>query len=312
MIAFSTRSLKVIFAYVAQFRKNRVGPFQLVSLIRAGHACEIWKVRREGDKGDSGPLAMKLLPQGPSYSKEQVGFLRNEYQVGRSLDHDRVVRFFDFGTVAEGSYLTMELFPVLSIKQCLQLQPEHVARHIDTIIRDAAAGLAHLHERDWIHCDVKPDNFLVGEEGDVKLIDFSLARRRKGVLARLFTPRGPIQGTKSYMSPEQIRARNLDQRSDIYSFGCMLYEIVVGKLPFTGTSTNELLTKHLRFRAPALEAVNRNVEPPFARLVERMMAKDPGRRPSSMPEFLEELADTHVFRRQAERPTERPDEANPS
>ena len=126
----------------------------------------------------------------------------------------------------------MELFPVLSIKQCLQLQPEHVARHIDTIIRDAAAGLAHLHERDWIHCDVKPDNFLVGEEGDVKLIDFSLARRRKGVLARLFTPRGPIQGTKSYMSPEQIKGDHLDGRSDLFSLGILLYMMLTGEKPF--------------------------------------------------------------------------------
>ena len=111
--------------------------------------------------------------------------------------------------------------------------------------------MQYLHEQGWIHRDIKPDNFLVNEEGDVKLIDFALAARERKGLGKLFG-RTKVQGTRSYMAPEQIRGKGLDARTDIYSFGCMLYELVSGRLPFTGVSPEELLRKHLYAPIPVL------------------------------------------------------------
>ena len=292
-------------AHVAVSSQRRIGSYQLINLIRTGHACEIWKVLRASEWHG---LAMKLLRQGPHHSREQLGLLRHEYTVGQPLKHDRIVHIYDFASGADGSYLVMELCSSLNLKQRIQFGVERIAHLAETIIRQAAEGLQYLHEQGWVHCDVKPDNFLVTDEGNVKLIDFSLAQRPKGRLSRLFAGRARIQGTKSYMSPEQIRGKAVDPRSDIYSFGCLLHELLGGKVPFTGVSTNELLTKHLRSRPPLLESVNRNVTNDFSDLVARMLAKEPAGRPDSMRSLLDEMDRMPVFER---RPTP-PKEARPA
>ena len=143
---------------------------------------------------------------------------------------------------------------------------------------------------------MKPDNFLVDPEGTAKLIDFALAVRKKGGLARLFAGKSKIQGTRSYMSPEQIRGQPLDQRADLYSFGCMIYELLGGKPPYTGSTTNELLNKHLKSAVPPLQASNRNVSDQFAELARRLLAKKPSERPESMTEFLREMRAAKVFK----------------
>lgn len=133
-------------------------------------------------------------------------------------------------------------------------------------------------------------------DGEVKLIDFALAVKKKGGLARLFAGKTKVQGTRSYMSPEQIRGLPLDPRADIYSFGCMIHELLGGKPPYTGTSTNDLLNKHLRSPIPPLQAANRNVRDEFAQLVRRTLAKKPEDRPESMAEFLREMRTMEVFK----------------
>jgi serine/threonine protein kinase len=116
--------------------------------------------------------------------------------------------------------------------------------------------------RGLIHCDIKPDNYLINEAGNIKLIDFAIAEQKKGFFGRLLSgKKSSIAGTRSYMSPEQIRGEALDHRADIYSFGCLAYELATGKLPFTGSTTNELLNKHLSSKVPPLETHNKNVTP---------------------------------------------------
>ncbi len=136
----------------------------------------------------------------------------------------------------------------------------------------------------------------MGKQGEVKLIDFALAVKKKGGLARLFSTKSKIQGTRSYMSPEQIRGQTLDQRADLYSFGCMVYELLGGKPPFTGSTTNELLNKHLRSAIPPLQGSNRNVSDEFAALAKSMLAKDPDQRPDSMADFLREMRGIPLFK----------------
>jgi len=167
---------------------------------------------------------------------------------------------------------------------------------VPLFLEQAAEGLAYFHRQGWVHRDIKPDNFLMSETGDVKLLDFALARRQPRGLARWFARRGKIQGTRSYMSPEQIRGEVLDQRADIYSFGCMAHELLAGKAPFTGATTNELLTKHLKNPPPGLQAANKNVTEAFANLIRKTLAKQPKARLASMDEFLSELRRTEIFK----------------
>ena len=150
------------------------------------------------------------------------------------------------------------------MKQRLRQGIEAIAAHVPKIAVQAAEGLAYFNCHGWVHRDIKPDNFLVADGGDVKLIDFALARRQGGLLSRLFSPRSQVQGTKTYMPPEQIRGKPLDERADIYSLGCTLYELVAGKPPFTGASVKVLLGRHLNDPPPRLEEDNRRVTPEFA------------------------------------------------
>ncbi len=112
----------------------------------------------------------------------------------------------------------------------------------------------------------------------------------------MFSGKTKVQGTRSYMSPEQIRGQPLDQRADVYSFGCMVYELLGGKPPFTGSTTNELLNKHLRSPVPPLQASNKNVSDAFAQLAKDMIAKKPEDRPDSMADFLAALRGIKVFK----------------
>jgi serine/threonine-protein kinase len=170
------------------------------------------------------------------------------------------------------------------------------------IVKEAAEGLAYFNQQGWIHRDIKPDNFLIIQQGDVKLIDFALAQRKKGMLGRLFG-RNKVQGTRSYMSPEQIRGEPLDERADIYSFGCTVFHLLAGRPPFTGGNSNELLNKHLRAAIPALEAMDRNITTEFGALIRSTMCKDPKGRPDSMAKLCGELNGTTMFRKTPEPPS---------
>ena len=215
-----------------------------MNLIRAGKTCEVWEVMNDS-KGER--LAIKLLAVEASKNRDEVAFLKHEGQVGRGLVHPQVIKIYDFYSDRDNVYLAMELFAAPNLKQVIHLGVEEIAAIVPSASSSKPAeGLAYFHSQGWIHRDVKPDNFLMNSQGDVKLIDFALATRRKGSLARLFSTKTKIQGTRSYMSPEQIRGQALDERADIYSFGCMIHELLGGKPPFTGATTSELLNKHLR------------------------------------------------------------------
>jgi serine/threonine protein kinase len=241
-------------------------------------------------------LAIKLLAGEAVKDREEVAFLKHESQVGRGLDHPYVIKIYDFGTDHDCVYLSMEMFAALNLKQWILQGIEALAPLAGEFVRKAAEGLSYFHSQGWIHRDIKPDNYLMKANGDVKLIDFALAVRRKGGLARMFSGKSKVQGTRSYMSPEQIRGQSVDQRADIYSFGCMVHELVGGKPPYTGSTTNELLNKHLRSPIPPLQASNRNVSDNFAQLVRHMLAKKPAERPASMADVLAEMRNMQVFK----------------
>ena len=273
--------------------QDYVGPFRLLNLVRTGKSCEIWEVMNDL-KGER--LAIKLLAGEAAKDREEVAFLKHESQVGRGLNHPYVIKIYDFGSERDCVYLSMEMFAAPNLKQWILQGVEEIAPLASELIRKAAEGLCYFHSEGWIHRDIKPDNYLMKANGDVKLIDFALAVRRKNGLARLFSGKTKVQGTRSYMSPEQIRGQALDERADIYSFGCMVHELLGGKPPYTGSTTNELLNKHLRSAVPPLQAMNRNVNDSFAHLVKRMLAKKPGERPASMADVLTEIRSMQVFK----------------
>lgn len=274
--------------------RDFLGPYRLTRLIRQGNSAEIWEAVEENNEER---VALKVLRAKSRTDKEEIAGLKHEYNVSNSLTSSpRLINIHEFRVESGTPFLVMELFSELNLKQALRRGPESIAFMLDKIVEQAAEGLYFMHNKGWIHRDVKPDNFLVSREGEVKLIDFQIAEKKKSGLGKLFY-KGKVQGTKSYMSPEQIRGKACDERADIYGFGCVLYEAVTGKPPFTGTSSNDLLSKHLTANIPNPVVQNENVTPEFAGLLKRMMAKKAENRPPTMWEFLKEFRQLQTFKR---------------
>jgi len=270
-----------------------LGRYRLLNLVNTGQTSQMWQAY---DDSVHQFFAVKTLQEKFRKSREHASYLKREYAVGSKLDHPRIIHVFEYGTDRGAPYVAMEWFAAPNMKQRLRMGVETYAHHIPKIVLQATEALSYFNGHGWVHRDIKPDNFLVADDGEVRLIDFALAQRSRGVLGRLIPVRSKVQGTRSYMSPEQIRGEGLDERSDLYSLACTLFELVGGRPPYTGTSSDELLTKHLRAAPPSLEASNRNVTPEFAQLIRRAMAKKRSARFKSVTEFYDALQEIRVFR----------------
>jgi serine/threonine protein kinase len=278
---------------VAKATPSNIGPYRLLNIVHTGQNCHIWQAY---DDVKHCIVGIKTLLDRFQQDREQIGLLRWEYTVGHTVRDPRIIEVYDFGIDRGTCYLSMEWLPSPNLKQRMNAGAEKIYYMYPSIIEEAAQSLGHFHRMGWVHRDIKPDNFIVTDEAKVKLIDFALARRRRSRILKIITPRSKVQGTRSYMSPEQIRGELPDIRSDIYSFGCLLFEMMAGKPPFTGTSSNDLLNKHLYSAPPSMEAANQNATPEFGVLVRKMMAKEPSKRPQTMEDFLGEFRMIRIFK----------------
>jgi serine/threonine protein kinase len=270
-----------------------LGSYRLTKQIARGNATQIWEAIK---LGTTDRYVIKVLDRDNRGNKEEISFLRHEFEVAHQLDHPNVIRVFEMNA-GRAAFIVLEVFSVMNLKQVQRIDRDRILVEFPKIVQQSAAGLAHLHEHGWVHCDVKPDNFLINESDTIKLIDFSIARKSAtGFFGKLFGAQKTIRGTRSYMSPEQIRGKPIDDRGDIYSFGCVLYELLTGKLPFTAATPNELLNKHLTAAIPNVQVHNSNVTDDMADLLRRMMAKEPKDRPASMNDVLKQMKAVRVFK----------------
>ena len=277
-------------------QRDFLGSFQLVRLIRSGTTTQVWEALRQNGR-ERERLALKVLNRECRNDKLEIEYLQHEAGVGETLDHPNIIKIFGYHKLNKLPFISMQLFNARNLKIELRERPNEIAINLPGIIRKSAEGIRHLHEKGWIHCDIKPDNFLADEQGSVKLIDFSIAEERKkkrGLLSGM-KKKKVIRGTRSYMAPEQIRGKQMDERSDIYSFGCVLFELLAGRTPYTATNPDELLKKHLSSPIPNLLAVS-GATREFSDLVSRMIAKKADDRPQSITDFLYEFSDIGIFR----------------
>ncbi len=207
-------------------------------------------------------------------NKGELALLKHEFEVASLLNHKNIIKIIEFNSLTDTSFLVLELFSELNLKQAIRRGPESIAYMLDKILLQTVEALYYFHTKGYVHCDVKPDNVLISREGEIKLIDFTISAKIKTGLSRLFGGGQKVQGTRSYMSPEQIRGQALDPLSDVYSLGCVFYELVTGKLPFTASTPNELLSKHLSAPIPSPLVHNDNISVEFAGLIRSMMAKE--------------------------------------
>ncbi|MBC8870160.1 MAG: serine/threonine protein kinase [Planctomycetes bacterium] len=279
--------------------RDYVGPYRLSRLIRVGTSCQVWEALKDG--GDE-RYALKMLKPEKATDRGEIGDLRHEFEVGKDLRHPNIIRIYSLETQYQAPFLALELYSALNLKQVLREGPDAIAHVAERIIHQSTHGLHYMHEKGWIHCDVKPDNFLVNDDGDVKVIDFTISQRPKRNWLKFLGIKSKVKGTRTYMSPEQIRGETLDGRSDVYSFACVVFELLAGRPPFTGSSPNELLERHLKSSVPSAIVYNKNVSRDCADLLRRMMSKTRDIRPKSMWEVLQEFRNIQVFNRKPQPP----------
>ncbi|MEI8226989.1 MAG: serine/threonine-protein kinase [Planctomycetota bacterium] len=272
----------------------QLGSLKLVSQLGLGRQCQIWEAL---DGTTRQRVAIKVIVPEAAKDPAQRKLLEHELKVAKSLAHPTVIRIDRLADDGGLPHLVMELFPHPNLKKQISEGVDALAPRLQRIVTETALALDHLHARGWIHRDVKPDNVLAASDGQVKLIDLAIAAPKPGLLGRVFGSKGPVQGSPSYMAPEQIRGQTVDARADIYSFGCVIFELLAGKPPFSAPNSNDLLNKHVSATPPSIETLNRNATTSISKLIRQMLAKNAAERPASMQEVLKQLRTIRFFER---------------
>jgi serine/threonine protein kinase len=252
--------------------------------------------------GGSRHFALKLLLPEKAVEAESRRFLLHEAKVGKQLAHPNIIKIVHIGHDRKNPYFVMEYFPAGNLKVRLQKstkdrkEKEWLIEHNLGILKSWATALAFMNAKGWVHRDVKLDNLLVNSAAEVRLIDFALATRPPSGLVRFFVRRSRPVGTRSYMAPEQIRGIVVDGRADIYSYGASVYELLTGRPPFRGATSNELLNKHIFEKPVSLDQLNPEVTKEFSDLVLRMLAKKREERPKDFHQVLMSLRSVKMYK----------------
>ncbi len=241
------------------------------------------------DEKNQRSVALKFLdPVSAADPKHRERFIREGRRFG-TLRHPNIVRVHGLAQSGTHLYLVSEFVDGRNLHQLLSAEGQMKLRHALEITRDVALGLAHAHSQGFVHRDLKPENVMVrSADGRVKVLDFGIAKDLNASDA--LTQFGHYLGTPAYSAPEQVRGRLVDGRSDIFSLGVILYELLSGKTAFAGRESTEILRATLEDHPEPLVKLNRNVETPVAQLIDRMIEKDPRKRVQDMAAVAEALS----------------------
>ncbi|MBA4062798.1 MAG: serine/threonine protein kinase [Isosphaera sp.] len=264
-----------------------IGGYRLRSLLQTGQISQVFEVVEPHSHRH---FAMKVLL--PEHAKDPAkrAELFNDAEVGIKMTHPNVIHIHKVVRSQSEPHFIMDFFPSGSLRLRLQAKENAFIReHARRIFKETATGLAYMNANGYVHRDIKPDNILCNPLGETKVIDFAISRKIPIGFARWFYRKGKPSGTPSYMSPEQIRDEIPDRRQDVYSYGCTLYELATGRPPFRGTSTSDLLSRHIKEKPAPLTAYHPDVTEEFSNFVLRLLAKKPGDRPGNFHEVMMEL-----------------------
>jgi serine/threonine-protein kinase len=260
--------------------------YELNHLIARGGMAEVYRAR---DRLLDRPVALKVLFPELSVDRSFVERFKREAQAAANLSHPNIVPVFDWGEDSGTYFIVMEYIdgrPLSSILKTTQpntMTPERTA----DIGAHVAAALGYAHKHQVIHRDVKPGNILITDDGQVKVTDFGIARAIN--TEESLTQTGAVMGTATYFSPEQAEGVGVDARSDIYSLGVVLFEMVTGRPPFLGDSPVAVASKHVRDHPPAPREINPAIPPTFEAIILKCLAKDPNYRYATAEDLRADL-----------------------
>lgn len=274
---------------------DSIGGYRIQNLLQTGQTSQVFEVV---EMQSMRHFAMKVLLPEAAKNADHRKTLLHEAEVGKKLAHPNVIKIISVNKSPELPFYIMEFFPSGSLKARIQKKDTaFLHEFIDKIVKQAATGLAYMNASGYIHRDVKPDNILVNSLGETKLIDFAISHQPPKGMAKLFHRKGgKAQGTRSYMSPEQIRGEILDSRADIYSFGATFFDVITGRPPFRGKDSQDLLTKHIAEKPVPPKQLNPEVTDEFNALILHMLAKKKEDRPRDFHDVLMKLRSIRVFK----------------
>jgi serine/threonine protein kinase len=231
-------------------------------------------------------VALKLIKPEVASDKKTIERFSNELKMARKIAHRNVCRMYDLGEEKGTHYITMEYVPGEDLKRLIKKVGQFSAGKTIFMARQVCEGLAEAHRLGVVHRDLKPQNIMVDEDGNARIMDFGIARTVKG---KGITGAGVMVGTPEYMSPEQAEVKEVDQRSDIYSLGVILYEMVTGRVPFEGETPLGIAMKHKSEAPPDPRQINAQLAEDLSRVIMRCLEKDKEKRYQSAGEVSAEL-----------------------
>ena len=277
----------------------RLGPYEIIAPLGAGGMGEVYRARDTRLKRE---VAIKVLPNTVSADADRLRRFEQEALATAALNHPNILAVFDSGTHEGAPYLVSELLEGETLREQLGRGKLVVRKAIDYGVQ-VARGLAAAHEKGIVHRDLKPENLFVTKDGRVKILDFGLAKLTRPRSASDpgaptiggETEPGAVMGTVGYMSPEQVRGQDSDHRTDIFSFGAILYEILAGKRAFQKTTSADTMSAILNEDPPSVSQVTANIPPALQRVVYRCLEKNPEQRFQSASDLafaLDALSET--------------------
>src|SRR6202021_2126735 len=261
---------------------TKLGPYEVQSPLGAGGMGEVYRAR---DSRRNRDVAIKILPASFSVDPERLQRFAQESRAAAALNHPNILSIYDIGEDRGAPYVVSELLEGETLRDRLR-EGALSSRKAIEYAQQIARGLAAAHEKGIVHRDLKPENLFITNDGHAKILDFGLAKfiRPETVASdntatvQVATEAGTVLGTAGYMSPEQVRGKEADPRSDIFAFGAILYEMLSGKRAFHGDSAADTMSAILKEEPPELSETNRNVSPALERIVRHCLEKNPAER----------------------------------
>jgi eukaryotic-like serine/threonine-protein kinase len=260
------------------------GRYELNHLIARGGMAEVYRAH---DRRLDRPVALKVLFPELSIDRSFVERFRREAQAAANLSHPNIVPVFDWGEDSGTYFIVMEFVDGRPLSSILKTAGPLAADRTAEIAAPVAAALGYAHKHGVVHRDVKPGNVLITDDGQVKVTDFGIARAVN--TEESLTQTGAVMGTATYFSPEQAEGMGVDSRTDIYSLGVVLFEMVTGRPPFLGDTPVAVASKHVRDHPPAPRELNPSIPPTFEAIILKAMDKNPDFRYATAEELRADL-----------------------
>lgn len=266
----------------AMIQRTLGGRYELEAQIGNGGMAEVYRAH---DRLLGRTVAVKILHSDYETDTDFIAKFHREAKAAACMAHANIVNIYDVGIDGNDHYIVMEYVPGATLKAKIQAEAPLGIQTVVSIAKDIADGLAHAHANNIVHCDIKPHNILMTADNHAKIADFGIAR---AVTESTMTYSGSVIGSVHYFSPEQARGSGITPKSDVYSLGVVMYEMLTGHLPFVGENPVSIAMKHVE-EAPLPPSNYRTGIPPMLEaIVMRAMSKDPQVRPSSF-EMVQEL-----------------------